>query len=147
MTDFEELRVGAIAEGIDRFVVGVIVPCDGKILILQRPADDFMPGIYELPSGKVEPGETLSDAIARELLEETGLHVGSVVSHVGDFDYVSGSLKRTRQLNFEVRVREVREVIHPDHVAAAWVKEADLGRYPITDESRRVMQRYFETLT
>jgi hypothetical protein len=64
MIDFEELTMGAQTDGIGRLVVGVIVPRDDGILILQRKPDDFMPNIYELPSGAVEPGETLASAVA-----------------------------------------------------------------------------------
>ena len=145
MIDFKGLRQGALAEGIDRLVVGVIVPCEDTILILQRAPDDFMPGIYELPGGGVEPEETLSEAVSRELLEETGLHATNIVRHIGHFDYVSASRRRTRQLTFEVHVLELGEIVHPDHTAAAWVGADSLSDYPITNESRRVMQRYFET--
>lgn len=41
-------------------------------LLLQRRADN---GLWCVPGGSMEPGETLSEACAREVLEETGLHV------------------------------------------------------------------------
>lgn len=145
MIDFERLLKGARTEGLGRLVVGVIVPRDDGILILQRKPDDFMPNIYELPSGAVEPGETLPSAVARELREETGLDAGSIVGYLGHFDYVSASGTPTRQLNFVVAVREFKEIVHPEHTAVALVRTATLDDYPLTDESRRVIQCYFET--
>jgi 8-oxo-dGTP diphosphatase len=144
MTDFDGLKQRAEEEGFARLVVGVVLPRDDRILILQRRSDDFMPGIYELPSGLVEPGETLSAAVSRELQEETGLEASSIVGYIGHFDYVSGSGAPTRQLNFIVQVLEFKELVHPEHAVAAWVGAEMLGRHPISDESRGVMRRYFE---
>jgi len=55
-------------------VVGVIVH-EGKILIDRRPLGGAMGGLWELPGGKVEPGETLEQALHREIHEELGITV------------------------------------------------------------------------
>ena len=70
---FTDLARQAAADGIQQLVVGGIVHRDGAVLLLKRPDDDFMGGIWELPSGKAEPGETLDAALTREVIEETGL--------------------------------------------------------------------------
>ncbi|MBZ2189673.1 Nudix family hydrolase [Alcanivorax sp. JB21] len=58
-------------------VVAAIIrhPDDGSILLSQRPAHKHQGGRWEFPGGKVEPGETLDAALARELEEELGLRV------------------------------------------------------------------------
>lgn len=144
MTDFVGLTTRAADDGFRRLVVGVIVPHGDRILVLQRQADDFMPGIYELPSGAVEPGESLSAAVSRELREETGLVATAIVGYVGHFDYLSGAGAPTRQLNFVVQVVEIKAVAHPEHAAAAWVGSAELDDLPISDASRQVMRRTFD---
>ncbi|WP_083707787.1 NUDIX domain-containing protein [Brevirhabdus pacifica] len=45
----------------------------GRVLLAQRRADQMSPGTWEIPGGKVEPGEAAADAAIRELHEETGL--------------------------------------------------------------------------
>jgi 8-oxo-dGTP diphosphatase len=55
--------------------VGVIVGADGTVLLGQRVAGKAYEGWWEFPGGKVEPGETVAAALARELAEELGLSV------------------------------------------------------------------------
>jgi len=56
-------------------VVAVIERPDGSFLLTQRPAGKAYAGYWEFPGGKVEPGEPLAAALARELHEELGIDV------------------------------------------------------------------------
>lgn len=55
--------------------VGVIRNENNDVLIAQRPSDLHQGGLWEFPGGKVEAGESVYEALARELLEELNLHV------------------------------------------------------------------------
>jgi 8-oxo-dGTP pyrophosphatase MutT (NUDIX family) len=69
----ESLLQSTHVPGIDRLVAGAVVHSDAGVLIVRRSlSDDFLPGIEELPSGGCGPGETLGEALDRELQEEIG---------------------------------------------------------------------------
>lgn len=53
--------------------VGVIRDDSGDILVARRPDDVHQGGLWEFPGGKVEPGERVREALARELMEELGI--------------------------------------------------------------------------
>ena len=53
--------------------VGVIERPDGQVLLARRPEGKPYAGYWEFPGGKVEPGEPVAEALARELAEELGL--------------------------------------------------------------------------
>lgn len=55
--------------------VGVIVNADGKILIAKRPLNAHQGGLWEFPGGKVDTGETIEQALVRELREELAIDV------------------------------------------------------------------------
>lgn len=55
--------------------VGVIVNSDGKILIAKRPLSAHQGGLWEFPGGKVDAGETIQQALVRELREELAIEV------------------------------------------------------------------------
>ena len=54
---------------------GLIMRPDGQLLLGQRPEGKPWAGWWELPGGKLEPGETVLQALARELQEEIGITV------------------------------------------------------------------------
>lgn len=53
----------------------VIRDAAGKVLIARRPDDKHQGGLWEFPGGKVEDGESVESALARELHEELGIRV------------------------------------------------------------------------
>ena len=55
--------------------VGVVVGVDGKILIAKRPQTAHQGGLWEFPGGKVDAGESIHQALDRELMEELGISV------------------------------------------------------------------------
>src|ERR1700683_911278 len=56
-----------------RVVAGVLRDGGGRVLIAQRPAGKHMAGFWEFPGGKIAPGESSEQALARELTEELGV--------------------------------------------------------------------------
>ncbi|MER7984130.1 NUDIX domain-containing protein [Streptomyces noursei] len=60
----------ARAEGITGLVTAAVVTDADQVLFVRRHPDDFMGGMWEIPSGKVEDGETVLEALQRETVEE-----------------------------------------------------------------------------
>jgi 8-oxo-dGTP diphosphatase len=64
-----------MSEKILDVAAGLILRADGQLLLGQRPEGKPWAGWWELPGGKLEPGETVLQALARELEEEIGIKV------------------------------------------------------------------------
>jgi 8-oxo-dGTP diphosphatase len=79
---------GAPQRPVVRVAVGVVVRADGAVLLADRPGARAYAGYWEFPGGKIEPGESVEHALARELAEELAITVTeSVPWVVYDFDY------------------------------------------------------------
>jgi 8-oxo-dGTP diphosphatase len=59
-------------------VVGAILLKGDRILVARRAPHKSAPGLWEFPGGKVEAGESPSEALEREMFEEMGLRVEAI---------------------------------------------------------------------
>jgi len=57
--------------------VGVLIDGAGRFLLCTRPAGKVYAGYWEFPGGKLEAGETVEQALRRELREELGIRIGA----------------------------------------------------------------------
>lgn len=140
--DYDELINEAQKDGIYRYVVASVVEQNSQILILKRPQKEFMGGIYELPSGKIEENESLLDALSRELQEETGLKLKEIKKYLGYFDYQSKTGKVTRQFNFAITSDNVQKIILSEHDSYTWVGVNQLSEYSVTENVKLILENF-----
>ncbi|MGV9821268.1 NUDIX hydrolase [Nocardia xishanensis] len=132
-----QLRSEARRDGISDFVVGVAVFRDRKLLVVRRVPDDYHGGMYELPGGGVESGETFAECVARELFEETGLRVRSITEFLGGIDYATRTKPRVRKFSFLVEVEPGEVALAPgEHDAFAWIDASALDELPMAPDMR-----------
>ena len=68
--------------------VGVLIDAEGRFLLTSRPAGKVYAGYWEFPGGKLEAGESVEQALRRELHEELGIEIGAVQPwQVEELDY------------------------------------------------------------
>ena len=78
---------GAKAKPVD-VAVGILMRPNGDVLLGQRPDGKPYAGYWEFPGGKIEAGETVEEALRRELEEELGITIaGAEVWKVTEHDY------------------------------------------------------------
>lgn len=75
VADAERVRQGGPDRPCVDVAVGVLLQADGHFLLTTRPAGKAYAGHWEFPGGKFEAGETVLQALTRELHEELGITV------------------------------------------------------------------------
>lgn len=114
-------------------VVGAVLVRDGRILAARRSDEMSLPGYWEFPGGKIEPGETPEEALRRELEEELlctaeiGDHL-ETTTHEYDFGIVTLSTYLCTLLSGEPQVTEHAELrwLMPDELGSVEWAPADI---------------------
>ena len=70
-------REGGAQRKVVEVAVGVLVQADGRFLLTSRPGGKVYEGYWEFPGGKLELGESVEQALRRELQEEIGITIGA----------------------------------------------------------------------
>ena len=77
VADGERPREGGADRKVVDVAVGVLIRPDGDFLLTSRPPGKVYEGYWEFPGGKLEAGETVEEALRRELQEEIGVTIGA----------------------------------------------------------------------
>ena len=115
-------------------VVVAVIERDGRFLIQQRPAGGLLAGLWEFPGGKVEPGESLTAALKREIREELGAEI------VGLRRLTTVRHAYTR---FQVTLHAYRCALRDPGFEAGrsrrWVTLASIRKYPLPSGSVKIV--------
>jgi 8-oxo-dGTP diphosphatase len=98
-------------------VVGAALLSDGRLLAARRSAPPELAGRWELPGGKVEPGEAPEAALARELREELGVEAEPVERVPGEWPLKPGYVLRV----WTARLLSGRPEPLQDHDELRWL--------------------------
>ncbi len=77
VADGDRPREGGADRPEVQVAVGVLVRADGRFLLTARPPGKAYAGYWEFPGGKIEAGESVHDALQRELQEEIGITIAA----------------------------------------------------------------------
>jgi len=121
-----------------RFVAAALILRGEEVLICQRRADQPMALKWEFPGGKIEPGETPEQALARELEEELGIDgdIGTLVVH-SRHTYRSGGAVDLQFFAVHSFRREVTNRIFHD---VRWIALRDLTNYDFVAADRELIR-------
>ncbi len=109
----------------NQIVVAGALIAGSALLVAQRERPPELAGLWELPGGKVAPGESDADGLARELKEELGVEV-SVGDRLGDDVALTAAMTLRAY-----RVTQTGGTLRPnDHRALRWVTADQLESLP-----------------
>ena len=119
-------------------VVAAVIERDGRYLITQRRPTAVLPLLWEFPGGRVEEGESDSEALRRELLHRLGaqIEVGALISfvtHTYETYAVDLHLYECELIGDNLRAAAVH--------AFEWVPSEEFERYPFTPADEASMAR------
>ena len=119
-------------------VAGVITDVRGRILLARRGEDSDLAGLWEFPGGKVESGESVRAALARELKEELGIELQSArplikVRHDYPDKQVLLDIWKVTRFHGEPFGKEGQE--------CRWVPLAELHNYHFPDANGPIVAR------
>jgi 8-oxo-dGTP diphosphatase len=131
--DLQHLQARAEADGCFCVVGGLIVNNERQVFVQKRSPDrQLFPGCWDIAGGHVEPGETLFEALAREIEEETGWQLVEIKEVVDIIDWeeeTDGQTRKNREFDFVVEVRgdlDQPQIEEEKFTEFRWVGKDDL---------------------
>lgn len=143
---FEMLAKQAYQDGITALSVRAIIEHQGALLILKREAQTNAANLYEFPGGCVDKGETLDQALTREVKEETSLTISAITDFVHSCDYFSYTEGTNKRLFiFAVNVEAVEPIKLTEHSESAWLDKKNRSNYELVPGMEEILSAWWRT--
>jgi 8-oxo-dGTP diphosphatase len=134
----------AVVPGIAKVVAAAAVMRDGRVLAQQRAFPPETAGRWELPGGRVEPGESVADAVIRECREELAVDVIPGNQLGPDIPLPGGATLRVHIAHLAWPGATPNPV---EHAAVRWVSRTELAELNWLDADRAVLPHLHALLT
>jgi 8-oxo-dGTP diphosphatase len=121
---------------LPRVIVAAVIIVDGRVLGAERSAPPEVAGRWEFPGGKVEPGETDAQALARECREELGARV-RVGERVGPDVPLAHGRAVLRVFRVELLDGDMPQAL--EHTAMRWLSVDELDSVPWLPADRPIV--------
>ena len=123
-------------------VVGAIIKDGGKYLVGQRAAHKTQGGLWEFMGGKIEPGETPDEALARECREELALEIeGARIIDSVIHEYPEKTIRLTL-LECRPKAGSVPQAL--EHQAIRWVTPEEMHGMPFCPADAELIENLFK---
>jgi 8-oxo-dGTP diphosphatase len=116
----------ASTSAINRRVVAAVIERDQRVLICQRPQGKQHGGLWEFPGGKIDAGESIEEAVTRELSEELSVQA----TDVGEVLFSRIDQRSGFEILF-IRASIAGDPVALEHSAIVWSEPAQLLSYPL----------------
>jgi 8-oxo-dGTP diphosphatase len=125
---------------ITNFSIGLkamIINDKGKILIIKRAANIGKGGLYDFPGGRMNLGETLRTALAREVFEEVGLKVDKVLAPIAVTTFIRNNDHSNQivRITFPCLASGNIHIGENEVAQYKWIKQKDYINYEFIDEN------------
>jgi 8-oxo-dGTP diphosphatase len=125
-------------------VTAAFIEKNGRVLLARRKAGKHMGPKWELPGGKVDPGEDPQQTLRRELREEF-----SIDAQIGE--YLGSTRFVENLLDLEILLYRIDNIsgafVLREHEAILWVEPDQVESYDLVDSDRKLFRKFRNALT
>lgn len=125
-------------------VVAAVIQEGKWVLIDKRKASGLLGGLWEFPGGKLDEGETLEQAVVREIREELGVEV-RVGKKLGEYAHAYTHFRVNVHAFFTNILDGKPRALESERIE--WVEIADLKEYPMGKVDRRISNDLLKTIS
>ena len=128
---FQSLILKAQNDGIERLnVAAVLFGNEGKMLITQRSATKkYLPNVWHIPGGQIDAGETVEEALKREVKEELDLEITEIIADTGvAHDYIGHGGLKSRTL-FILAKSQGEITLDHENQAYKYIDSSEIDEY------------------